>query len=638
MFPRKENRPAKRDRIPCPPEPRPSRGRGGGRAAGGGAGLEPYACLPRGGKAPFRCRASALSLLILPLVSLLIFSFHMSSSPARAAGEETPTFRWPAEGRVVAGFVPAAGHYGEGGHAGIDIAVAPGTEVRASAPGMVLFSGWTPRGICVSIGHAGDFKSTYVSLRSSEVRRGQRVEAGQVIGRSDGSMDSSSRLPHLHFGLFLRGLAVDPLPFLRGALLDPRCLFLGPWEDDLSGRAYMERHGGRGFWGWVTDGLQGLGRAAAEGARAAARALKRGLAAAWGWTCGLARALGHAAVRFYRACLKPWLAPFLNAAGRALKAVFSNPVARAILAGLAAAAVLCLAVTGVGMLLGLSAASVLAACAVGGAASLGYAAYRAATSGDSLSFLSCFLGCLAVGGAAAFGCLLFSHLAPAAAAGWSNLGWLGFGKGFLAHGSASLLVNAGFSLAAGRGVSPAGLLASFLVGGLAGGMGRLLVCGIFSSGAAQGLAAGFLSSGGSLLSGGAAVQVASYAGVWIAGFSQKLAYMFFCGCMGALGDMALRLATGGRPSLLESLVSFGGGFLAGGISLLGRGQGFGALLSRLSGGRIRASGEFAKALVGKAFSGGLKEGVRSFLGRSRGPAREGESLRLLELGGEAPMR
>ncbi|MDI6875038.1 M23 family metallopeptidase [Candidatus Solincola sp.] len=536
------------------------------------------------------------------------------------------------------GFIPSTGPYGEGGHAGIDIALAPESEVRASAPGMVSFSGSTPLGICVSILHAGDFKTTYVSLRSSAVHRGERVEAGQVIGKSDGVLDRSSPAPHLHFGLFLKGVAVDPLLFLRGALLDPRSLFLGPWEDARSARAYMERHGGGNLPGWVERGFGVLKKAVVEGTRAVVKTLGRGLAVAWEWTCRLARTLGRAAVKFYRVCLEPWLSPLLGAAGRALKAVLSNRFVQAVLAGLAAAAAICLAVAGLGLLLGLSLASVLTACVVGGATSLGYAVYYASASGDSFSFLGCFLGSLAIGGAAAGGCLLFSCLAPAAAAGWANLGWLGFGKGFLAHGMANLLVYSGFSLATGRGVSPGGLLVSFLVGGLTGGMGRLLVSGILSGGAVQGLAAGFLSSGGSLLGGGAAAQVAAYAGAWISGISQKLAYMLFCGCAGALGDLVLRAATGGRPSLLESLLSFGGGFLAGGISLLGRGQGLGALVSRLSGGRLKISGEFARALAGKALSGGLKEGAKSLLGRLRGGGRAEESLRLLDAGREPAVR
>lgn len=590
---------------------------------------------PGGGKAPFRCRASALPLLILPLITLLIFSFHAPSSPALAAGEEAPTFLWPARGRVVKGFVPATGHYGEGGHAGMDIALDPESEVRASAPGMVSFSGRTPLGICVSIQHGGGFKTTYVSLRCSEVRKGQRVEAGQVIGKSDGTADPSSRLPHLHFGLYLHGVAVDPLPFLRGILLDPRSLFLGPWGDTLSARTYMERHGGGGdFLGWMKRSFGSVVKSLADGMLAAAKALGRGLSAAWRWTCRLAESLGRALARFYKYCLEPWLAPILGAAGRVLKAAISNRLVQALLAGLAATAVICLAAVGLGLALGLSLTAMFTACVAGGVASMGYAAYHAATSGDSFSFLGCLLGSLMVGGIAAGGCLLFSYLAPAAASGWTNLGWLGFGKGFLAHGTANLLVYSGFSLTTGKGVTPGGLLVSFLVGGLTGGMGRLLLSGIFSGGAAQGLAAGFLSSGGSLLGGGAATQVAAYAGAWVSGISHKLAYMLFCGCAGALGDLLLRVVTGGRPCLLESLLSFGGGFLAGGLSLLGQGQGLGSLVSRLSGGRLRLSGEFAKALAGKAFSRGLKEGARSLMGRIRGGDRARESLGLLDAGVE----
>lgn len=631
MFPRKENRPAKRDRIPGPPGPHPRfMGRRVGRAAGSGARVEGGTRLPGGGTAPFTSRASALTLLIIPLISLLVFSFHVSSSPALAAGEEAPTFRWPARGTVVRGFSPPKGHYGEGGHAGIDIALAEGSEVRASAPGMVTFSGRTPLGVCVSIRHGGDLRTTYVSLREATVHRGQRVEGGEVIGRSDGTLDRSSPVPHLHFGLYLGGVAVDPLPFLRGRLLDPRSLFLGPWEDARSARSYMERNGGGSdFLGWVERTSRSLGKALLSGARAAMNVLARAFGKVWDWTCRAARVLGRAAVRAYHVCLEPWLSPVLGAAGKALKVVFANRFVQALLAGLAAAAVICLAATGLGLAFGLSLAAVVTACLAGSAASLGYAVYNACASGDSFSLLGCFLGSLAVGGAAAAGCLLFSCLAPAAAAGWANVGWLGFGKGFLAHGMANLLVYTGFSLATGKGVNPGGALVSFLTGGLMGGMGRLLLSGLFSAGVAP-AAGGFLSSGGSLLGSGVLGQLTAYAAAWVSGFSQKLAYMLFCGCAGFLGDLVLRVATGARPSVLESLLSFGGGVIAGGIGLLAQGRGLAGVLARLSGGRLRISGEFTGALAGKALSRGLREGARSLLERLRGGRRAEESLRLLE--------
>lgn len=642
IFPRKENRPAKRDRTASPPKPRPVasvRRRGRARPDDAGAKGEILSPSPGGGKAPFRSRALALSLLILPLFSLLIFSFQSLSSPALAAGEEAPTFRWPAEGEVVVGFRQPIGHYGEGGHSGIDIALPVGSEVRAAATGLVNYAGRTPLGTCVSIIHAGDFKTTYVSLQSASVRKGDKVEAGQIIGRSDGTHDRSSPAPHLHFGLFLRGVAVDPLPFLEGVLLDPRqSLFLGPWEDTHSVRTYLERHGGGGFLDWMGRRLRSAGNVVVKAGKSALDVPGRVLGVLWKWTCDAACVVGRAGVSFYRACMEPWLSPLWRTTARAVRAILSNRFMQAVLACLAAATVICLAVVGIGFVLGFSLAAIIAAAVVGGAGAVGYAVYYTFTSGDSFSFLGCFLGSLAVGGIAAGGCLLFSYLAPTIGAGWANLGWLGFGKGFLAHGFADLVVYTGFCLVTRKNITPGGLLASFLIGGLAGGLGKLVVNGIFSSGMVQGLAAGFLSSGGSILGGGGLTYAAVYASAYVSQLSQKLAYMFLCGCAGFLGDVVLRAATGGRPSLLEACLSFGGGFLAGGVSLLAEGQGIGGLLSRMSGGRLKVSGEFTKALTSKSFSKGMKEGAKALLGRMRGKRRTEESLRWLNAGGEPMVR
>lgn len=568
-----------------------------------------------GGKAPFAGRASALPLLILPLVSLLTLSFQPLSSPALAAGEGAPSFQWPARGEVVRGFRPPLGHYGEGGHVGIDVALPPGSEVRAAAGGTVNFSGYTPLGTCVSIVHSGGFKTTYVSLQDALVRRGQRVEAGQPIGKSDGSRDVSSSFPHLHFGMFLNGVPVDPLPFLRGALLDPaKSLFLGPWEDSGSLQAYRSRNSGGGLLDWLGRGFKSVCGAVTRGVKTVWSAVGRACTAAWRYTCAAAKAVGRAAAAFYRHCLRPWLEPLWDGLVVAIKAGLSNRLIRALLAGLAAAAVICLAAAGLGVLLGLSLAATLGAAVLGSVTALGYAIHYSFNAGSDFSFAGCFLGSLAVGGAAAGALLTVSHLVPLIGTGWANLGWLGFGKSFLAHGFADLAVYGGFCFLTGKRVNPWGLLASFCLGGLVGGLGRLVVGGLFASGTVQGLAVGILPSGGAVISEQALVQAGIYAGSLVSGIGSRLSYMFLCGCLGFLVDVFMRGLAGSCPSLLESILSFGGGFVAGGMNLLAKGQGVAGLLARS--GRVRwlGSSEFARALLSKSIARGLKEGAGALIG------------------------
>jgi len=586
------------------------------------------------GKAPFKNRARTLPLLVLFLFSLLFFSFHTPYSPALAAGELAPSFRWPAQGRVVTGFRASSGPYGAGGHSGIDISLEPGSEVRASSEGTVSFAGRTPLGTCVSLVHEGGFKTTYVSLLSACVRQEERVGAGQLLGWSDGCADPSHPGPHLHFGLFLNGTPLDPLPFLEGRRLDPgESLFLGPWEDGKAAEAYFSRHVGAGVQGWLKEKARGL----VEGARSllggCGRAIKRGLKMAWGWVRAAGLAVGRAFTSFYRNCLRPWLSPLWERTAEAFRALASNRVVRGLAAGLAAALVVCLAVVGIGAVIGLGSLTVILACAVGSLAAVGYAVYHSFASGDSFSFGGCFLGALAVGAVAAGSCLLAFYLAPCIQAGWAGLGWLGFGKSFLVHGVADLVVYLAFNAAAGRKITPFGLLASFLIGGLAGGLGKLVVTGLSSPGVLQAVGGALLSSGGTYLTGGA-VQAVSCSAACAYAWGHRAAYMLLCGGMGFLSDLVLRAAAGGVPSLLESALSFAGGVLAGGIGLLGKGEGLAGVLSRVSEGRLRIPGELGRALLSKGLSRGLKEGALSLLRRFKGSKdRVTESWRWMSAGG-----
>ncbi|MDY6794773.1 MAG: M23 family metallopeptidase [Actinomycetota bacterium] len=587
-------------------------------------------------KAPFTFKRLAIPLLIIPLLSLLFLSFHLLSSPAVASGEEAPSFGWPARGEVINAFRPAQGPYGAGGHAGIDISLPMGSEVKSSAPGKVSFAGNTPVGVCVSIVHAAGFKTTYVSLEDAVVRRGENVGAGSMIGHSDGSADRSSSLPHLHFGMFLYGQAVDPLPLLRGIILDPgECLFLGPWEDEAAVEAYFERHDHGGFPGWVKRGFKSLGGTVAATCSGVFHIAGETMVRAWKWTCRAFGAVGRGVREFYRRCIQPWFSPFCRGVAAAAKWVFSNRYVQALLAGLAAALVICLAVTGVALAIGLSLGATVAAAVIGGVTAVGYAFYYACTSGDSFSFGSCFLASLAVGGAASLSAMLLSYMAPLVSAGWYRVGWMGFGKALIIHGFTDSCLYTVICLITGREVNPLGVLASFALGGLMGGLGKLLITGLSSQGAVQALAAGWLSSGGALISGGGAGRITTY--LWALGvhLSEKISYVGFCGCTGFLADLLIRALTGCSPSILESILAFAGGTLAGGLGLIGGGEGLTALLTRLSGGRLRFTSDLAKAVVSKIFSKGLKESVSTFLRRlTRSGKKLEKGLWLPDTGGD----
>ncbi len=100
-------------------------------------------------------------------------------------------------------------------HTGIDIAVAYGTPVQATADGIVLGSGWQPGyGWCVLLQHENGYNTLYAHLSALEVARGQVVRQGDVVGMSGSSGTSTG--PHLHYEVWHDGQLLDPRPSMDG--------------------------------------------------------------------------------------------------------------------------------------------------------------------------------------------------------------------------------------------------------------------------------------------------------------------------------------------------------------------------------------------------------------------------------------
>jgi murein DD-endopeptidase MepM/ murein hydrolase activator NlpD len=108
-------------------------------------------------------------------------------------------------------------HWSKGYHTGVDFPVPTGTSVAAVAAGHVVSSGWGGSfGYQVVIRHADGRYTQYGHLSAISVRSGQSVVAGQRIGRSGSTGNSTG--PHLHFEVRTGpgfGSDIDPLAYLR---------------------------------------------------------------------------------------------------------------------------------------------------------------------------------------------------------------------------------------------------------------------------------------------------------------------------------------------------------------------------------------------------------------------------------------
>lgn len=101
-------------------------------------------------------------------------------------------YRSPVDGEVVDPFRAPPSRYGPGNR-GVDYATAPGTPVTAAAPGVVAFAGQVAGSLHVTVHHADGIRTTYAFLASISVRRGQRVAAGDELGRTGESLHWSAR-------------------------------------------------------------------------------------------------------------------------------------------------------------------------------------------------------------------------------------------------------------------------------------------------------------------------------------------------------------------------------------------------------------------------------------------------------------
>lgn len=94
-------------------------------------------------------------------------------------------------------------------HGGIDLAAEAGTEVRSSAPGVVVFAGVEGGyGNLVIVEHEHGYHTYYGHLSKIKVKKGDKLKTGDVLGLVGSTGRSTG--PHLHFEVRRYGRAERP--------------------------------------------------------------------------------------------------------------------------------------------------------------------------------------------------------------------------------------------------------------------------------------------------------------------------------------------------------------------------------------------------------------------------------------------
>ncbi len=121
----------------------------------------------------------------------------------------------PVKGIVTSYF--GARRWGGRIHVGLDIAAPLGTAVRAPADGVAIVAGAYPYyGQVVFLDHGGGFTTRYGHLSTAEVKKGDRVERGDVLGRVGATGLATGS--HLHYEVRINGVPVDPYNYLNAKL------------------------------------------------------------------------------------------------------------------------------------------------------------------------------------------------------------------------------------------------------------------------------------------------------------------------------------------------------------------------------------------------------------------------------------
>lgn len=149
------------------------------------------------------------SLLRLMIEDQNQYGFAIKENNVKPSGIAGYAFFTPVKGIITEKYNPRKGHYG------IDVAATKGLPIKVALEGTVLFAGWTSdAGYVVVVQHSNDLVSMYKHCSVVLKKVGNFVRSGEPIAIV-GDTGELSTGPHVHFELWFKGNAVNPVDYIN---------------------------------------------------------------------------------------------------------------------------------------------------------------------------------------------------------------------------------------------------------------------------------------------------------------------------------------------------------------------------------------------------------------------------------------
>lgn len=149
------------------------------------------------------------SMLRLMIENQNQYGFNVEAPAQKPTGIAAYSFFTPVKGIITEKYNPKKSHYG------LDVAATKSEPIKTVLEGTVVFSGWTSdAGYVIAIQHSNDLLSIYKHCSVVLKKVGNFVRSAEPIAIV-GDTGEYSTGPHLHFELWFKGNAVNPIDYIN---------------------------------------------------------------------------------------------------------------------------------------------------------------------------------------------------------------------------------------------------------------------------------------------------------------------------------------------------------------------------------------------------------------------------------------